>query len=320
MLSLAAAARTVGCIQAGLLRVSAAMKHGTKLWVGAMATVAALASAAIAATTAEPFALLDRARVEFSATASASLRGGAGEVAVQRYEGEAGGSTSVGTDARLTHGVGWVRTELDRAGANLLPGTLEEVSVRLGWQQTLGPRWRWMAVARPGFYGDGAGLESDTFNVPLLALASYASSRELAWSFGVVANAFSDNPVIPVAGVRWEFAPAWTLNVGLPRAGLEWQANKDVLLTAGATVQGGAYRLTRNPVTGSAAGARLADTKLDYREIRLGVGASWTLRDWLTLSVDAGLAVDQEFDFHQRGVKYRGSDEAFGAVAVSGRF
>ena len=37
-------------------------------------------------------------------------------------------------------------------------------------------------------------------------------------------------------------------------------------------------------------------------------------------NANVGIAVDQEFDFHERGVKYRGSDEAFGAVAVSGRF
>lgn len=303
-----------------MLRVIAAMNLWTKFWLGAFATLGAMAPGAQAATAGNGSAVLDRVRVEFGATARSSLRNGAGEVGVQRHEIEAGGRLQAGETATLSVGLGWTRTELDREGANVLPGTLQEVSARLGWQQTLGPRWRWMAVARPGFFGDGGGLVSDTFNVPFLALASYATSRELAWSVGVMANAFGDNPVLPVAGVRWEFAPAWTLNLGLPRAGVAWQPNGRTTFTAGATVQGGAYRLTRNPIAGSAAGARVADAKLDYREIRLGVGAMWTLSEWLTLSVDAGVAVDQRFDFHQRGLEYRGSDELFGVVALSGSF
>lgn len=303
-----------------MLRVFAAMNLGTTCWIGALAAAGAVTPVVNAATPKNSFRVLDHARVEFSATASSSLRGGAGEVAVQRHETEAGGSTQMRGDARLTHGLVWARTELDRAGRNLLPDALQEVALRLGWQQTFGPHWRGVAVARPGFSGDGGGLESDTFNVPLLALASYAASPERVWSFGIVANAFGDNPVLPIAGVRWQFAPAWTLNVGLPRAGVEWQPGKRVTLAAGATAQGGTYRLTRNPVPGSAAGAQLADAKLDYREIRVGVGATWKLTDWLTLEADVGMAVDQQFEFYERGVKYRGSDEAFGTIGVSGRF
>ncbi len=292
----------------------------TKFWMGALATLGAWTAGANAAMAGPGFAILDRVRGEFSVTATSNLRGGAGEVAVRRHQAEAGGSTPIGAAAMLTHGFAWARTELDRSGANVLPRTLQELSIPLGWQQTLAPQWRWMAAVRPGFYGDGGGVKSETFNVPLLALASYAKSRELVWSFGVVANAFGDNPVLPVAGVRWEFAPSWTLTVGLPRTGVEWQANKETTLTAGATVQGGAYRLTRNPIPGSAAGARVAKAKLDYREFRLGLGATWKLSASVTLSVDAGMAVDQQFEFHERGVKYRGSDEAFGAIAVSGKF
>lgn len=287
--------------------------------IGACTLVWALgANAALAA--AEPFVLLDRVRVESSTTARAQLRGGAGDVAVQRYELEFGGSTPVGAVGRLTHGLVWSRTELDRTGGNLLPETLQEVALRLGWQQVLTPHWRLVAVARPGFYGNGGAVGSDAFNVPLLALASYGKSRDLAWSFGVVANAFGDNPVLPVAGVRWTWTPGWTLQVGLPRAGVEWQVNEQVTVAAGASLQGGAYRLTRNPSRGSAAGARLADAKLDYREIRLGVATTWNLNAALAFTADVGTTVDQRFDYHQHGVVYRGSHELYVALGLNAKF
>jgi hypothetical protein len=77
---------------------------------------------------------------------------------------------------------------------------------------------------RPGFYGDFEEIAGDSFNVPVLALAQYGPRRELVWMFGLSVNAFSDHPVMPVAGVRWQFAQAWTFNLGFPQAGFVCRA------------------------------------------------------------------------------------------------
>lgn len=265
------------------------------------------------------FRLLDTVNTGFSYTADADLRRGAGELSVWRYELDASGRTALSPDATLTHGIGFVRTELDRPEASLLPETLQELSLRLGWQYRRDANWRFIASVRPGFFGDGRAVEADTFNAPFLGLASYAASRELIWSFGLIANAFSDNPVLPIAGLRWEFAPAWRFDLGFPRAGVAWELNRTTTLTAGATFQGGTYRLTRAP--GSSPAARsLADAKLDYREIRLGVGGTVALSAGLKLTIDVGMTVDQRFDYHELGFEQRGDPAAFAAVALGGRF
>ncbi len=286
--------------------------------------VAAFAVAALpvcAAPAAAPgFTLFDTVTAAFSATAENDLRRGAGKLSVQHFEFEAGGRSVLAGGAAVSHGLGFARTELDRSAASLLPETLQELSLRLGWTYQRGPQWRFLTSLRPGFYGDGGAVDSDTFNAPFLGLASYAASRELVWSFGVVANAFSDNPVLPVAGVRWAWAPAWVFNLGLPRTGVSWEMSPTATLHAGATVQGGAYRLTRNPAGAAPGAAALAGEKLDYREIRVGVGGTFKLSATMTLSVDAGIAVDQRFDYHERGIEQRGESAAFGAVSLSGRF
>lgn len=296
------------------------MRLRTLLRFVSFAVVGALAPGIFAATAIPDRALLDRVNFAFSVTRTADLRGGAGDVGVQRFDFEAGGRTPLSGDAALTHGVGWTRTELDARGSNVLPDLLEARTLQLGWQQTLGPQWRGMVRAQPGFFGDGGGFDSDTFNVPLMALATYAKTRDLFWSFGLIVNRFGDHPVLPIAGFRWNFAPDWSFNAGLPRLGFEWRPGKTLTLTAGGTVQGSAYRLTRNPVAGVPGGARVAGAELDYRELRVGVGLNYKVTEWLTLSADAGVAVDQRFEFHERGLTYRGSDEFFGVIGVGGRF
>ncbi len=285
--------------------------------------IAAGTSLASAAPNTPPasFVAVDSITAVFSHTADADLRHGNGEVGVQRYELEAGGRTTSSSGANWTHSLGFARTELEAPVAALLPEYLQELALKLGWQFQSGPRWRFMATVRPGFYGDGSSIQTDTFNAPVLALASYASSRDLVWSFGVVANAFSDNPVLPVAGVRWQFAPEWIFNVGLPRTGVEWTISQDITLTAGATVQGGAYKTTRAPRGASGvAAARLTDTEFDYREVRVGLGAEFKVTEALRLNLDAGVSVDQRFEYHEAGVEQRGDSALFIAVAVTGRF
>ncbi len=266
-------------------------------------------------------AVLDTVSTLVSVTADADLKNAAGELGVQRFEFEAGGRTVLGPGHVLTHGFTWTRTEIDRPAFALLPESLDELALRLGWMYQIDPQWRLTATLRPGFYGDRAKLDGDTFNAPFLGLASYAASRELIWSFGLIANAFGDNPVLPVVGVRWTFAPDWTFNLGFPRAGVSWKYSPTTTFSAGATFQGGAYKLTRHPSAAAAALTRsLVGEKLDYREVRVGVGADIALNESVTLGLDAGMAVSQRFEYDDRNLVVRAKPAPFVALSLSARF
>ncbi|GIL00066.1 MAG: hypothetical protein BroJett029_42740 [Alphaproteobacteria bacterium] len=265
-------------------------------------------------------ALLEAYSAGFSATARNDLdRGGpAGRVAVARADLSFTGRTALSEATTVLHGLAWASNRLDLTGPVRLPDQLDEVTLSLGLQHRASPQWSLGAYLRPGFYGDT--LDTDGFNAPLLATAMYHASRDLSWIFGFSANAASDNPFIPIAGVRWQFAPEWTLNIGFPRAGIAWKSSEAVTWHLGATVQGGAYYVGEDFGAPTPATGRLARTWLEYREIRTGLGAEVALSAGVTLAADIGVAVDQRFDYFDRGYKLKGETPLFLRLAIQGRF
>ncbi|MBX3751594.1 MAG: hypothetical protein KF897_16060 [Opitutaceae bacterium] len=267
-------------------------------------------------------ALLESYAIGFGTTAESDLeRGGTvGSVEVARYDFSFTGRTALSEATMLLHGLAWSSTRLDLTGPVLLPDRLDELTLSLGLQHRASPQWTLGAYLRPGFYGDSLDAEADSFNAPLLATALYHASRELTWILGFSANAASDNPFIPIAGVRWQFAPDWTLNIGFPRAGFTWKASETVSWNLGATVQGGDYYVSEGFGAPAPGLGRLSKTWLEYREIRAGVGAEVRLGAGVTLVADAGVAVDQRFDYFDRGYELKGETPFFLRLAVQGRF
>lgn len=267
-------------------------------------------------------ALLESYSFSLGQTAGSDLsRGGVlGNVKITHLDFGFTGRTALSETTLLLHGLAWARNSLDLSNGIYLPDALDELSLSLGVQHRHSAQWSFGAYLRPGFYGDSLDPEPDSFNAPLLATAIYTVSRELSWIFGISANAASDNPFFPIAGVRWQYAPDWTLNIGFPRAGLAWRQNEQLTWNLGATVQGGDYYVSEGFGSPAPGIGRLARTWLEYREIRLGVGAECKLSDLVTLSADAGVAVDQRFDYFDRGYELKGESPLFVAVAIKGRF
>ena len=202
-----------------------------------------------------------------------------------------------------------------------IPDDLTELSLNLGVQHRYNERWSASVFLRPGFYGDlDDGLDTDALNAPLLALANYARSRDLIWSFGLNVNAFSDNPVLPVVGVRWQFAPDWLFSVGFPRTGLTWKANERLSLRTSVGFSGGSFRLTRNLGSPAAGIARLANTFVDFREVRVGLGADYALTDRASLSLDVGAVTDRKLDYFNKGYRLDGDGGTFVSLAIKGAF
>jgi hypothetical protein len=291
------------------------------LLIAACALPAVRLAAQPAAATFRP-ALLEGFSLGFAQTAAGDLsrNGVLGRVAVAHLDFGFTGRTPLGRGTFLLHGFAYARNALDTTGAVFLPEALEELTFSLGVQHRASAQWSFAAYLRPGFYGDSLKFNGDSFNAPLLGTAVYTVSPGLAWIFGGSANAASDTPFMPIAGVRWQFAPAWTLNIGFPRAGVSWRHSDRLTLNAGATVQGGDYYLGDGLGSPAPGIGRLARTWLEYREIRLGAGAELALSAGVTLSIDAGLALDQRFDYFDRGYALKGDHPLFVALALKGRF
>ena len=243
-----------------------------------------------------------------------------GELAVRHYGVSVSSRTSLAEKTQLSYGLAFATYDLDRTGALPLPEQLGEFSLNLGLQHQWSPQWTLSVFARPGFYSDLEDFDTDSLNLPLLALASYAQSRDLIWSFGLNVNPFSDNPVIPIVGVRWQFAPNWLFSVGFPQTGFTLRVTEQLALRAGVRFQGGSFRITENLGVPAPGIRRLANTYVDYREIRAGVGLDYELGERFTVSVDLGAVTDRKFDYFDRGYRLDGDRGVFGALALKASF
>lgn len=260
---------------------------------------------------------------QFSLSADSDLtRGGvpAGEVGVSALATTWRSAAALSPATRLSYGLNWERFDFDRAALVAVPDTLQEISAVLGATHRLSPQWILTGTIRPGVYGDTEGDGGDAFNAPLLLLATWVRSPELAWAFGLRADWFSERAVIPFIGVNWKFAPGWEFSLGMPRAGLSYDMGDDLKLTLGASVQGGNYHVAEDPRGPTISSVRVDDTKLDYHEIRVGLAADWKLNESLTLSAEAGVITDQKFDYFDRGITLDGGGIGFFTLGLSGRF
>lgn len=255
----------------------------------------------------------------YSSRSDLARGGPAGEVAVQRVDVSFSGRRPLTSGAQLLYGFNFSSNELETSPGTPLPDRLAELSLNLGLIRRFSPAWSVSVFARPGFYGDFTEI-GDSLNLPMLALANYARRKELVWTFGLNLNPTADNPVLPVAGVRWQFAPAWTFNLGFPQAGFIYQANKKTTWRAGVAFQGGNFRISENLGVPAPGVARLANTFLDYREVRAGLGADFTLPAGFVLTLDAGMVTDRQFDYFDRDYRLNGDPAVYGSVAVRAAF
>ena len=255
----------------------------------------------------------------YSSPSDLTSNGPAGSVAVNRVDFSFSGRRPISPENLMVYGFTATTNEFDTTPGTPLPERLAEVSLNLGLIKRYNPQWAVSMFARPGFYGDFTDL-GDSLNIPVLILANYTQRKELVWSFGLNINPLSEYPVLPVAGVRWQFAPAWTFNLGFPQAGLVYTQSPKAIWRAGVSFQGGSFRISENLGVPAPGVDRLANTRLDYRETRVGVGADLTLPGGFALTLDAGMVADRKFDYFDRDYILNGDPAFYGSVALRAAF
>jgi len=210
-------------------------------------------------------------------------------------------------------GAGAQQLEFSPPATSLVPARLSSLAVKLGWNHAFSASWSFRAEADPGTYGAGS------FGAPIAVRAIYAASRELQWAFGVNYDWRSGHPLVGGVGVRWQFAPDWTLAFLLPAPRVEWAVTKEFSLYAGASLRGGTFRVADD--FGRSRGRPLFDGEtVDYREINLGVGARWQLTPGTALHLGVGQMTDRRFEFHDRGLLLNGDGAPSAQLTLTSAF
>ena len=185
-----------------------------------------------------------------------------------------------------------------------IPDDLHSTAMIIGLDTQLSDSILIRVEAQPGFYGtDFDDFGQDTFNVPFIIGGTYIYSSNLQFVFGLGFDALRQSPVLPGGGVRWKFAPQWTLNAVVPTPRLEYAPNSDLLFFAGADLRLTSYRVEKDYGTlrGNTA---LNHASISYQEVRIGGGLEWKLSTAVKLSFEGGYIPFRNFDFHRTQVRY----------------
>lgn len=261
-------------------------------------------------------ALIESASIAYSYSGKSGYKNSAphGETAVHNFEASAGARTKLAETILFSYGVAFALNNIDSDDALPVPEQLGEASINLGLTKIFSEKWIGTLAARPGYYGDLGRSTSRTLNSPLIAMARYMPNAKYTWVFGISLNPFADDILVPVLTFRWNIDEKWTLNLGFPRLGLIWQTTEKIELSLFGSVQGGNYRTTENP--NNTPRADLANTYVNYREIRIGARAAWQVAAKTTLSAELGWMPERRFDYHDRNYKLKGKSAAYMTLSL----
>jgi hypothetical protein len=224
-------------------------------------------------------------------------------------------SVRVNKDFEWLVGADWYRQQAGVPSGASVPDTLQSAAAVLGFDWRFRERWGARLEVFPGVYSDFAGISGADVNAPFVTELSYSISPNLLIGGQVTFNARREVPVLGTPGIRWRFAEEWLLSVWFPRPRVEFSASERVTLFAGATIVGGTFAVEDFPGAGPGGSGR-DQAFLDYREIRVGGGLRYVIREKLGLEVGGGWTLDRRYDFHSSGVE----QEADGAAYVQFSF
>ncbi|MEY2490662.1 MAG: hypothetical protein QOC70_2604 [Verrucomicrobiota bacterium] len=202
-----------------------------------------------------------------------------------------------------------------------IPDDLHSTNLILGLDTEFSDSFLIRLEAQPGFYGtDFDDFGQDTFNVPVVIGGTYIFNSNFQIIFGLGIDAFRKYPVLPGGGIRWKFAPQWTLNAVVPTPRLEYEVSSSLMLYGGADIRATSYRVDKQfgTVRGNTA---LNHAALTYEEVRIGGGLEWKLSSAIKLSAEGGFIPLRNFDFHRTQVRYHQDGGApYGVLAFHAAF
>jgi hypothetical protein len=126
--------------------------------------------------------------------------------------------------------------------------------------------------------------------------------------------------VLPGIGLRWKFATDWVLNGVPPTPRIEYSMTKSLTLYAGADLRSSSYRMGDD--FGRSHGIpQLDDAVVDYTEIRVGAGATWKINSVVTMQIESGCVLVDQFDFHRDDVRFRSTETPpYGGISLKAAF
>ncbi|TKG94277.1 hypothetical protein EYV94_13415 [Puteibacter caeruleilacunae] len=162
------------------------------------------------------------------------------------------------------------------------------ISYSVGYRKALKNKWGLTAMFTPRISSNfDSSLEWSDLRLMGLVMFSKPVRSNLFLNLGVMYSAtMGNNGLLPVFSMRWLPAPKWTVNVGFPRFGLEYEMNKNTQIGANLVLMGENFSLTDE----------ISNDDITVDNIRMmNVGGGLTLKQKLTKMINLKLAAGYTF-------------------------
>ena len=260
-------------------------------------------------------------RTEFSGAGTADIAEGTRALGSIRHTLTAAELTrrmTINAASSLSIGGAW--RSFDFAGSTAdVPGQLQSIALRVGYDRQLSAKWSLGIDVTPGFYSDFEDLDSSDVNVPFGFRLMSANSRDFQWGIALMVDPWRPSLIIGGPGVRWQFAPGWTFVGFPPEPRVEYALTPTFSLHAGMSLRSGTFRVAQD--FGRRRGRPLLDNqRVDFREITVGVGGRWQILPGLTAQASVGWMTDRRFEYEERKLLLNGDGAASFVISLRGGF
>jgi len=191
-----------------------------------------------------------------------------------------------------------------------LPNDLQSLGVSLGCSTKINDQWMLSSsigtssnVAKHKLLSKGWGSNGYT-------MGQYTWSPDLTLAVGFGYDTLSaDWKCFPIFGIEWRPAQKWSVAIGFPKTAVTYELDKNLTMALAVSGAGGTYFIENDPRPGTSARS-LANSKLEYTEVRFGFETAWKINDTFSLTGAVGSVLYREFKYIDRGYKLRSRDVA----------
>lgn len=201
-----------------------------------------------------------------------------------------------------------------------LPNDLQSLGASFGYSTKINNDWSFSSsigassnVAKHDLLSKGWGVNGSVVGI-------YCWSPATTVAVGVAYDSLSkDWRCLPVFGVEWRLDEKWSVAIGFPKTAISYKISDRLTLALAASGSGGTYFIKDDPRPGVAPRS-LAQSKLEYLEVRLGLEAAWKINETFSLSGGIGSVLYREFKYIDRDYTLKARDVApFLSLGLSAR-
>lgn len=223
--------------------------------------------------------------------------------------------------ARHSVGLSLDAMEMDLSNKSALPApeSMKDICANYTFLKPFDETWTMMLSAKAGWHNTGDDLDSDGFGVSAVAGANYKYSDTLKIFFGLIYDSMADDYVIlPAIGIDWDFAPDWNLAIGMPKTSVTYSVNDKLSFSILGEGRFGTYEVDRDDQSAAGKTLGLYDTKLEYRDIRAGLGCTYALNGGVTLNATLGYLFERKLDYFDKDYEIKSDDgSVYGSFGLS---